>query len=49
MIVDSRKIGSKQVRTYTKVNPNKKDLQEVIADVLKNYKSNKAITIKVEE
>ena len=49
MVVEMRKIGSKQVRTYTKVNPNKKDLQEVITDVLKNYKSNKAITIKVEE
>jgi hypothetical protein len=49
MVINARKIGSKQVRTYTKVNPNNKDLQEVIADVLKNYKSNKSITIKVEE
>jgi|APSaa5957512493_1039668.scaffolds.fasta_scaffold237084_2 hypothetical protein len=48
MLIDIKQIGSKQVRTYqTKIA--KKDLQEVVADVLKHYKSNKTITIKVEE
>ena len=48
MVVDIKQIGSKQLRTY-QAKIAKKDLQEVITDVLKNYKSNKAITIKVEE
>jgi hypothetical protein len=48
MIIDRKQVGSKQVRTY-KTKITKKELQEVINDVLQNYKINKSITIKVEE
>jgi len=48
MIIDRKQVGSKQVRTY-KTKIAKKELQEVINDVLQNYKINKSITIKVEE
>jgi hypothetical protein len=48
MIIDRKQVGSKQVRTY-KIKVTKKELQEVINDVLQNYKINKSITIKVEE
>ena len=48
MIIERKKVGSKQVRIY-KPKVSKKDLQEVITDVLASYKINKTITIKVEE
>ena len=48
MIIERKQVGNRQVRTYT-TKIAKKDLQEVINDVLASYKINKTITIKVEE
>jgi hypothetical protein len=47
MIIDRKQVGNRQVRTYT-TKIAKKDLQEVLTDILASYKINKTITIKVE-
>ena len=48
MIIERKKVGSKQVRTY-KSKVSKKELDEVINDILASYKINRTISIKVEE
>ncbi len=48
MIIDRKKIGNKQVRTY-KAKVAKKELEYVLNDILASYKINKTISIEVKE
>lgn len=48
MIIERKKVGGKQVRIY-KSKVSKKELDEVINDILATYKINKTISIKVDE
>lgn len=48
MIIERKKVGSKQVRIY-KPKVSKKELTEVMNDVMATYKINKTISIQVDE
>jgi hypothetical protein len=48
MIKETSKKGNKTISTYTAKN-NKKELDEVIKEVLASYQSNKKLTITVHE
>jgi len=48
MIIDRKKVGSKQIRTY-KLKLVKKELEAVLEDILSAYKINKNISIEVKE
>jgi hypothetical protein len=48
MIIDRKKVGSKEVRTY-KTKLTKKELDGIVSDILGNFKLNKNISIEVKE
>ena len=48
MIIERKKVGSKQVRIY-KPKVSKKEMAEVMNDILATYKINRNISIQVDE
>ncbi len=48
MVIDRKKVGSKQIRSY-KIKLTKKELDAVVEDILGAYKINKIINIEVKE
>ncbi len=48
MIINRKKVGNKQVRIY-KSKVSKKELQDVINDILESYKTNQNVSIEVTE
>ncbi len=48
MIINRKKVGSKQVRIY-KSKVSKKELEMVMNDILASYKINRTISIQVDE
>jgi hypothetical protein len=48
MIIDRKKVGNKQIRTY-KMKLIKKELDAVLEDILGAYKINKNVVIEVKE
>ncbi len=48
MIINRKKVGSKHVRIY-KSKVSKKELENVMNDILSSYKINRTISIQVDE
>jgi hypothetical protein len=48
MIIDRKKVGNKQIRSY-EIKLTKKEFDEVKNDIFDNFKINKTITIKISE
>jgi hypothetical protein len=48
MVIERKKVGNKQVRTY-KMKSVKKELDAVVEDILGAYKINKNVVIEVKE